>query len=246
MQIAIVDDEQLYADKIKSLCHDFFAQAGGCVDISSFSNGKSFLDAFEAGIYQIVFMDIFMEGMDGVDTARKMREKDNTCFLVFLTSSTDFMPEAFSCHAFDYVVKPFTGQRVFQVLSDVQQHLPGLPPYIEITCGRQTIPLLLTDIVSVLNDAHYLDICTKDGSHLRSRMTADHFLQLTGNDSRFLSVNRGILVNADYISSIDKESCIINDGTKFPLRVRESQRLENALRQYHFAKIRSRHHHGHM
>lgn len=239
MQIAVVDDEQNYIEEIKCFCREYRAQGQDAVQVSSFSNGQAFLDTFEAGLYQLVFMDIFMEGMNGVDTAQKMREKDHSCFLVFLTSSTDYMPDAFACHAFDYVVKPFNRQRIVQVLSDVQKHLPELPPYIEITSGRQTVPLLLSDIVSVVSAGHYLDICTQDGTHVRSRMTVDRFLQLANNDSRFLSANRGILVNADYIDELSKECCTMANGVKFPIRTRDSQCLESAMRQYHFAKLRS-------
>lgn len=155
------------------------------------------------------------------------------------------MPDAFSFHAFDYITKPFSERRLFQVLDDAQKHFPKQTPCINIVSGRQTIPLLLSDIVSVVNDAHYLDICTKDGKHLRSRMTAENFLRLTGHDPRFLSVNRGILVNADYIHALTKKACILTDGTSFPVRVRDSQKLENALRQYHFSWLRSEHHHRH-
>lgn len=241
MQVAIIDDEPNYLEEIGRLCRESELQGRDSVTVSLFSSGETFLDTFQEGMYQIVFMDIFMEGMDGIETARRMREKDHSCFLIFLTSSVDFMPEAFSCHAFDYVTKPFTGQRIFQVLSDVQKHLPELPPYIEITRGKQIIPLLLSDIVSATNDGHYLNICTRSNSSLRCRMTMEHFIRLTGNDSRFLSVNRGILVNADYIRENDREHCTMTDGTRLPIRIRESQKLENELRQYHFAKIRSEH-----
>ena len=186
-----------------------------------------------------------MKGINGIDTARKLREIDHACLLVFLTFSSDFMPDAFSFHAFDYITKPFSERRLFQVLDDAQKHFPKQTPCINIVSGRQTIPLLLSDIVSVVNDAHYLDICTKDGKHLRSRMTAENFLRLTGHDPRFLSVNRGILVNADYIHAPTKKACILTDGTSFPVRVRDSQKLENALRQYHFSWLRSEHHHRH-
>lgn len=60
-----------------------------------------------------------MKHLSGVDTAKRMRADDSGCILVFLTSSMDFMPDAFSCHAFEYIVKPFTEERIFQVLEDV-------------------------------------------------------------------------------------------------------------------------------
>lgn len=243
MQIAIIDDETDFIDGLSRLCREYEAQIKETISISSFSCGEAFLSTFQEGMYHIVFMDVFMDGMDGVETARKMRQKDHSCFLIFLTSSADFMPEAFACHAFDYVTKPFTGQRIFHVLSDVQRRLPQLPPYIEIPGGRQPVPLLLSDIISATNDQHYLNIRSRDGAIRRCRMSMSRFIQLTGNDPRFLSVNRGILVNADYIRQIDKEHCTLTDGTKLPMRVRERQKLEDALHQYYFTKIRSSHRH---
>lgn len=245
MNIAIVDDEQIYIDEIAALCRQFETEYDTPVTISSFSGGQAFLDAFQPDAWQVVFMDIFMEGMNGMETARRLRELDRHCFLIFLTSSDEFMPDAFSFHAFDYIVKPVSTEQVMRVLSDVRSHLPELPPYLEITSGRQTIPLLLSDIVSVISDAHYLDISVKDGEHFRSRMTISQFLALAGNDSRFLTINRGILVNADHIQAIDGKQgvCTMKDGSSHPVRLRESQRLENALRQYHFAELRKRHRH---
>ena len=240
MKIAIVDDEKIYTDKIAYLCHDFETQNGASIETSCFVSGKAFLDSFQAGVYQVVFMDIIMEGINGIETAHRLREKDHDCFLVFLTSTGDFMPEAFSFHAYDYIVKPFTRQRVFQLLLDVKKHLPELPPYIEIISNRQSISLLLSDIISVISNAHYLNIHTKDGRDFRSRMTLGTFLHLTKNAPCFLSVNRGILVNADYVDTIDKKSCIMTDGTSFPIRVRDSKKIKTDLLQYHFAILRER------
>lgn len=243
MKIAIVDDEPVYTEQMKLLCREFGAKSGEMAEPVCFSGGNEFLKDFQFGLYQIIFMDVFMEGSNGIDTARKLREIDHSCVLIFLTSSSDFMPDAFSCHAFDYITKPVTADRVFQVLEDARRYFPKQKPGIRIVCGRQTIPLLLSDIMSVVNDAHYLNIQLKNGNRLRTRMTSENFLRLTNHDPRFLSANRGILVNADFICAINKESCILTDGTSFPIRVRDSQKLENALRQYHFTWLRNERHH---
>lgn len=242
VKVAIIDDEPIYIDEMIKLCRKFESAGRETVTVASFSGGQAFLDVFQPDAYQVVFLDIFMDGMGGIETARRLREMDTHCFLVFLTSSDEFMPDAFSLHAFDYIVKPVSEEKVFRVLADVCAHLPELPPFLEITSGRQTIPLLLTDIVSVVSDAHYLNIQVKSGECFRCRMTVSRFLALAGNDPRFLAANRGVLINADYIRSIDGQRgvCTLTDGSVLPIRLRESQRLENALRQYHFSQIRKR------
>jgi len=240
LKIALVDDEQEYLDEMTKLIRDFCTQHCYQIETVSFLNGESFLKAFDGGGFSVVFMDIYMDGMDGVAAALKMRGIDSRCILVFLTFSMDFMPDAFSCHAFEYITKPFSPQRIFQVLTDILKVLPPLQKYIEVINNRQTVRIFLDEIASVITDAHYLNIALLDGETLHCRMTMPEFVELTGRDSRFLSINKGISVNAEYILEFEDNCCIMENGTKFPIRVRDRLKIEQAARDYHFGKIRER------
>lgn len=240
MKIALVDDEQKFLDEMTGLINDFATQWCCQIEIVPFLNGETFLESFEDGGFSAVFMDIYMDGIDGVDAALKMRGLDNKCILVFLTSSTDFMPDAFSCHAFEYITKPFSPQRIFQVLTDIMEVLPPLHKYINITSDRKTIQVFLDEVASVATDAHYLDITLTDGEKLRCRMTMAEFMELTDRDSRFLPINKGIVINADYILEFENNCCVLENGTQFPIRVRDRLQIEQAARNYHFKKIRER------
>ena len=243
MKIALVDDEQRYLDEITKLVRDFCTQHCCQIETVPFLNGEDFLEAFEDGGFSAVFMDIYMDGMDGIAAALKMRGMDSKCILVFLTSSVDFMPDAFSCHAFEYITKPFSPQRIFQVLTDILEVLPPLHKYIEVNSDRRTVRIFLYEIASVITDAHYLDITLTDGKVLHCRMTMPEFVKLTGGDSRFLPVNKGITVNAEYILEFEDNCCVMENGEKFPIRVRNRLKIEQAARDYHFGKIRERQSH---
>lgn len=240
MKIALVDDEQKYLDEMAKLVHVFGTEHHCQLETVPFLNGEAFLEAFENGNFSAVFMDIYMDSMDGVATALKMREMDSRCILVFLTSSMDFMPDAFSCHAFDYITKPFSKQRIFQVLTDILEVLPLSQKYIEVVSDRKTVQVLLDEVFSVITDAHYLDISLSDGRKLRCRMTMTEFMGLTSMDSRFLPVNKGITVNAEYILEFEDNCCVMENGAKFPIRVRDRLKIEQAARNYNFEKIRKR------
>lgn len=246
MKIALVDDEQAYLDEMAKLVHDFCTQHCCQMETVPFLNGETFLEAFEdggfsaGGSFDAVFMDIYMDGMDGVATALKMRGIDSRCILVFLTSSSDFMPDAFSCHAFEYIIKPFSPQRIFKVLGDILEMLPPLQKYIEVISDRKTIQVFLYEIVSVITDAHYLDITLTGGETLHCRMTMPEFVELTDRDSRFLVVNKGIMVNADCILEFTDNCCVLENGAKLPIRVRDRLKIEQAARDYNFRKIRER------
>ena len=240
MKIALVDDEQKYLDEMAELIRDFGAQHCCRIETVPFLNGEAFLEAFEDGGFSAVFMDIYMDGMDGVATAQKIRGTDSKCVLVFLTSSMDFMPDAFSCHAFEYITKPFSRQRIFQVLTDMLEVIPPMQKYIEVINDRKTVRLFLYEIASVVTDAHYLDISLTGGETLHCRMTMPEFVNLTGGDSRFLAVNKGIMVNAGCILEFTDNCCVLENGAKLPIRVRDRLKIEQAARDYNFRKIRER------
>lgn len=238
MKIAIVDDEQMYLDEMSGLINAFSAQYGCHIDSVPFRSAETFLAVFQDGGFDAVFMDIYMDSMDGVAAAMKMRGLEKDTALVFLTSTRDFMPEAFSLHAFEYVVKPCTPERIFKVLSDILERLPAAGKYIEVADGRKNVRVFLDEIASAVTDAHYLDISLINGERLHCRMTMAKFVQLTGDDPRFLAINKGITVNAEYILSFEDNCCVLENGAKFPVRVRDRLAVEQAARDYNFKKIR--------
>ena len=239
LKIAIVDDEKECLNEMGRFCGEFGVHFAYPVETVLFASGESFLEAFEGGGFFVVFMDIYLDGMDGIAAALKMRSMDSRCLLVFLTSSSEFMPDAFSCHAFEYITKPFSRQRIFDVLSDAVKVLPHTQNYINFANGREKIRVPLDQIVSAVTDAHYLDVTLANGKKLRCRMTMAEFTKKAGRDARFILVNRGISVNAEYILTIEGRCCVMENGTKFPVRVRDSARIEQAVLDYNFGNIRS-------
>lgn len=240
LKIALVDDEQIYLDEMAEICREFAMENRLDVEISEFSDGESFLRSEED--FSIVFMDIYMDGTDGVLTAKKLRKRDSSCILIFMTTSTEHMPEAFSCHAFEYIVKPFSARRVKEVLGDALKIIPSQSEYIELYSDRKNIRVVLGEIVSAMTDAHYLEVALSDGTSLRCRMTIGQFSEQT--DERFILINKGIIVNADYITDFENNCCILENGARFPIRVRDRLKIEQAARDYNFDKIRKRQRYG--
>jgi len=238
MEIAVVEDSRTDQETLAELLRKFGADNHCLLDVALFSSTREFLDAFDRIKFPIVFMDIYMDGADGIDAASRLREIDKNCLLIFMTSSTEFMPQAFSVHAFEYITKPIVPERIFKVLRDALEILDAAPKYIQLTSGRRTVAVFLRDIASAVTDAHYLNIGLANGSMIRSRMTMKSFVELLDNDPRFVTVNKGILLNADYVTDIENNCCVMENGMRFPIRVRERVQVEKLVWEYHFAKIR--------
>ncbi len=240
MRIAIVEDVPQEAVRLKTILKSLSEDLRNSFDISIFSSGEEIINIFGKYDFEIIFMDIYMNGMTGVETAKFLRKQDKNCIIIFLTSSSEHMPDAFSCHAFEYIQKPFTTERIVQVMTEALETLPDKSQYMEIINNRQTVRVFLDEIVSAITNAHYLDITLLDGEKLHCRMTIFEFLKQTGADSRFIHINKGIAVNAEHILEFENKCCIMENGSKFPVRVRESALVEQMFMDYNFEKIRRR------
>jgi len=238
VKIALVDDEPHYLAEMEALCLDYAKSRDCAIEVFLFSGGEAFLAALADTRFSVVFLDIYMAGMDGIAAAKLLRETDPGCILIFLTSSREFMPEAFSCHAFDYVSKPIDHEQVERVLDDAQKLLPAAHKYIELIHERKNSRVFLRDIVYAVTDGHYLEVVLSDGSRLRPRMTAPEFLQRTGSDARFLLANRGVILNLSHIRSFGDGFCVMEGGATLPLRVKDAKRVEQAVMDHNFETIR--------
>ena len=75
--------------------------------ISAFPSGEAFLASYRPGLFDLIILDIFMKEITGMDTARKIRESDQTVRIVFSTSSNDFASESYEVNACYYLKKPY-------------------------------------------------------------------------------------------------------------------------------------------
>lgn len=240
MNIALIEDMESETKLMKKLLCDFAKQSRLSFSIDCFSNGEAFLESFEAYKYSVIFLDIFMDGMTGTEVAKHVREKDTDCIIVFLTSSDAFMPEAFSCHAFEYIQKPATPKRVFHVLEDIINFIPPTQPHIEFSCSRQNIRLLFSQILCVTADKHHTDITDIQGVTYSPNIGFSKFIESLTKDKRFLLINRGILVNMDYILTFEKSTCLLTGDIQLPVRVREHLKIKQMWQDYNFAQIHTK------
>lgn len=119
MKIAIVDDSIKDREYLqKEIQEIFFRRTKNHIKITTFKSGEELLEYFydnkegNASLFDIVFLDIYMEDITGVDTARAIRKIDEDVRLIFITTSNEFASESYEVKAEDYLIKPFNKERL--------------------------------------------------------------------------------------------------------------------------------------
>lgn len=241
MRVAIVDDEPEAIENLKDALNTAARNIGITPEIDAFQTGAAFSDAWKENhsAYSIVFLDIYIDEKSGLDLAGEVRAASEQTMIIFVTTSRENMPEAFRFHAFDYIVKPLEQERINALLMDAVQVLPKINRYMRLTVNRKEVHLLYSECVCATTRGHYIDVTAKDGTVYPVRLTVRKFLALVEKDKRFLLINKGIVVNMDYIKAIEDGVCIMVGGDRLPLKVRQMNTLRQTWQNYCFDKLRA-------
>ena len=145
MRLAFVDDDY---GEIKKLTTMIDKELQGTVYSSCtkqlFSTGETFLSVWKPGMYDIVFLDIFMDQLTGVDVARQIRKTDASVKIIFCTTSNEFASESYCVDASFYLVKPFSQNMVHTMVQKLIKVDSRLSLFITLPNDRK---LYLRDII---------------------------------------------------------------------------------------------------
>ena len=233
MRIAIVDDERRDCAALNEMLAERLSRPA-FIDV--YNSGVRFLDSEMR--YDLIFLDIVMEGLDGIETARRLRERDMGCLIVFLTSSSEYAWDAFPVHPFDYLLKPIDKERLARVLDEAGRAMQRRERTLSLKVGRQVEMVNVSEMCYVNARDHYVYVGLRQGRELKCYMKFSEIQAMLRNETRFLACNRGVLINMDEVRSFDGECFVMNDGWRFNVRLNEKTRIREQFYNYMFRKTR--------
>ena len=236
MDVVICDDNIEDMKTLYQFVSRFFDEINCPVNITTFTNGDDFLNEPNRAITKIAFLDIYMAGTDGIEVAKKIREKDKEMVIIFTTVSTDHGLDSYAVYAMQYLVKPIGYAQVKEVLTRASALFADLLRSIEVMSNRLTVKLLIRDImrIEVLDHACYIHTVSET---IKSYCTLDEIeRQLGGNP--FLRTHRSFIVNMRYIEDVAENEFILSDGTIVPIRRNDKLVIMQKHRDYLFTLTR--------
>ncbi len=215
MWIAICDDEEkvrrILAEKVREFCPE--------EEVLCYASGEEVLSADR--VPDILFLDIQMPGMGGMEVARRIREKNKRMILIFVTAREDCVFGAFDVGAFHYLVKPFSERKFTSVLLGAVEQCRELEEYtgregtqeegkyMMILSGGSHIKVCLQEIVyaEVFNRKVVLHTATGDVEYYGK---LSELQKLAGED--FFRPHRSYLVNFRYVVKYDGSEITLEKG----------------------------------
>ncbi len=236
LRFAVVEDRLPDAQRLESLLRLAFG-GGQPLVCDHYESGDAFLAAFPSKEYQVIFLDICMEGTNGIETARILRRADPDLLLVFVTSSPEYVWDAFPVHPFDYLLKPYREEKLFQLADELRRVLFRAEPELEVRIARQQVHLPLRKIQYAMAQNHYVRIVSDDGE-CRAVSTFSQVEQLLRAQENFIVCNRGVILNMDKVLRLDSDCFEMLDGTHLPVRQKDKNTLFAQFTQYQFRHMR--------
>lgn len=237
MKIAIVDDDAAERAALLSVVKEYAAMNRLELAADEFSSGEDLLAGFYPYAYSLIFLDIYLGSLTGIDTAKLIRERDDDVALVFLTSSEAHRPDAFTVFATDYLVKPCAPEAVIRTMDHILRRRTAQEQRLSFSFDRRDYSLRLTEIVSLEADGNYLIITDREKNSYRTRMTLQDAESRL--DERFLRVIKGVIVNMAHVVQMGDGVCKMDTGAMLPMRGRSEKALRQQWLNYKFSQIRN-------
>lgn len=217
MRIAIVEDEKALAEDLADMLYSLREQ-----DIMLFESGEAFLFAFDDHPFDLVFLDIQMNRMNGLDTARKLREIDRNIAIVFLTNDASFVFDGYEVDAIRYWLKPVKREKLAQLLETLDRPRP----YLIWNVNSEVRKIYQDDILYLESDKHYVLCHTRD-EILRMKAGFKEVCDQLSDD--FLLIYRSYCVNLNHVHALLKEGCRMDNGDVLAVSRNKKVSIQEAL-----------------
>ena len=211
MRIAIVDDMAQERQLLRQRLEHSLEARGIRGELTEFESGEAFLEASRQQRFTAAFLDIYMDGINGIAAATQLRQFDPECLLIFSTTSTDHALEGFRVRAMHYLVKPYAQKDVSQLMEEILARIPQPDRCIPVRTNGSEVQLQLRDIVYAEHFSHMIHIHTTFGKVLITRQSFGEFTAPLKQEPRFFQCSRGVVVNLEHALDFDG-TCFALEG----------------------------------
>lgn len=216
MKIAIVEDQKMEQERLTNYIQSYCQKHKLPVDVVCFNDGLDITSDYQPQ-FDVIYLDVEMQIMDGMTTAKKVRQLDKDVLIVFVTNHSQVAIQGYSVEATDFLLKPLS-QFVFE--EHFKKILRKLPTpeeeqkFLYIKSKSTTTKIAMEDIYYIESIGHNLHINTKNGT-VTTNNTLKNMESLLDKKTFFRS-NSGYIVNLIFVEKVVGNIAYVN-GQPLPI-----------------------------
>lgn len=229
MKIAICDDDWHMQQTLRLLIDEIYQDLDMLAD--GFTSGEALLAAVQkqSQPYQLILLDIEMRGIDGIETAKRLRKLLPDCYIIFITSHDEFALTGYEVQAFRYLVKPVQPEKLTEAISAVRAELADQLT-LHVEDGSVEALVRARDIFYVEAQDKRVRLVTARET-FSDRRGIDEVAALLAQED-FFRVHRSYLINFRYVARLDKNEILLVSGEQIPLSRLRKKAFKNAFQTY--------------
>lgn len=203
VKIAVVDDEHQERETLSQYFSELQKELGEELKVQTYESGEEFLEAYDYS-FALVCLDIDMDGMDGLDTARKLRDRDREVTIIFVTNMAQMAIRGYEVQALDFVVKPVNYYSFAMKMKSALSIMNNKKSRNIVVTTPNGIQKFSTDqLYYVEVEGHYLYYHTTEGEYRQKASMKELEDKLAGLS--FRRCNNCYLVNLKYVDCVNKD-----------------------------------------
>jgi DNA-binding LytR/AlgR family response regulator len=217
LSIAVCDDEIIECCNMARKIKDILEEMGRPCIVRQFQSGGELLQALES--FDIVFLDIIMQDLDGMKTAQIFREKASDKIIIFVSSSREYVFEAYDVEAFQYLLKPVDDRKLKRVLQKAVLKTERCSrEFIIVSSERQKKKVFLDDIYYFEIKGRVVDVHGPEGIFTYYEQIGELENKLC--DKGFFRCHKSYLVNLKYVDVYNRREVTLENGERIVIAKR--------------------------
>lgn len=235
IRIAVVDDEIVFARQLRSMIDFLFEKEHMEIQSYVYKNAHDLIQAHRMNEFHLLFLDIDMPEMSGMELAAKIRETNLTTTLIFVSSHSDFVFESFRFSPFRFIRKEWVQKELPDAIHSYCENYNKNNEIVRLTLtDKKMVSEKLSEIIYFFSIRHHICYVTKsETKELNAREYTMEKLEVQLGKSGFLRVHKSYLLNYRYVYHIGTESVDLTVDTLSCLPI-SHRRISEIKKQYQF------------
>lgn len=219
--ISLCDDDSKQVAYLRELLKKWSADKPFAIHINEYESAEGFLFDYPDNPCSLLLLDIEMRGINGMELAKKLREKNDMLPIIFITGYSEYISDGYDVEALHYLLKPLNEEKLFTVLDKYIRRHSVKSEELLVASSDGSMHILADSILYIEAFGRKTQIHLSDNTVIDCNMSIGKFEALRG----FVHIHRSYIVNLRYVRSIGKTSVVLDSGEEIPI----SRRLHNEV-----------------